>query len=110
MTDIKVDSALRDIYFTDGGNNDHSGSSLQFAKMTFEGASSAVISLDPPPELFNPASIIDPTGSRHVENFVIPDNVQLGARYSSIAGSSAGVVVSAGENAQAEFLTISTSY
>ncbi|MCP4929245.1 MAG: hypothetical protein GY918_09350, partial [Gammaproteobacteria bacterium] len=110
MTDIKVDSALRDIYWTDGGNDDNNGSSIQSAKVTFQGASSAVISLDPPPELFNPASIIDPTGSRHVENFVIPDNVQLGARYSAIAGVDSGVVVSAGENAQAEFLTISTSF
>ncbi len=113
MSNFFVDSALRDIYWTDGGNNDHSGISLQFAKMTFDGvdgASFAASQLDPPPELFNPASIIDPTGSRHVENFVIPDNVQVGARYSSIAGLSAGVVVSAGENAQAEFLTISTSF
>ncbi len=113
MSNIPVDSALRDIYWTDGGNNDNSGVSLQFAKMTFDGgdgASFAVSQLDPPPSLFTPASIIDPTGSRHVENLVIPDNVQLGARYSSIAGSSAGVVVSAGENAQAEFLTISTSF
>ncbi len=113
MSNFFVDSALRDIYWTDGGNNDHSGISLQFAKMTFdgvEGASFAASQLVPPPQLFSPATIIDPTGSRHVENFVIPDNVQVGARYSSIAGAGAGVVVSAGENAQAEFLTISTSF
>jgi len=70
MSNFFVDSALRDIYWTDGGNNDHSGISLQFAKMTFDGvdgASFAVSQLDPPPALFNPATIIDPTGSRHVD-------------------------------------------
>ena len=113
MSNYKLPGGVRDVYWTDGGFNENDGSSIQFAKKTFSGtngAASAVSVIDPPPSLFVPASIVDMSGSRHVESFTIPDNVQVNASFSSIAGVGSGPVIQAGENAQASFLTISTDF
>lgn len=112
MSNYLPGEGIRDVNVKDSGNDDNNGSNVIFAVRTLDRASDLVSQLVPAPDLFNPASIIDPNASSYDAPFIIPDNVQLGLQFSRLTlpeSQPAATALTAGSNSQASLLSIVTS-
>ncbi|MCP4090271.1 MAG: hypothetical protein GY746_10815 [Gammaproteobacteria bacterium] len=83
---------------------DIGGKSPQYPVNSLNDSVSLVMALNPPPALFNGASIGGQTYSRYVESVKFPDNVQVNVSESTIQGE-----VKAGSNAQLKAQVITTN-
>lgn len=106
--DASVLIKSREIFVDDDAPDENAhidigGKSPQYPVNTLNDAVTLVTDLDPPPTLFDGASIGGQTYSRYVENVIFPDDVQVNVSESTIQGE-----VKAGANAQFKVQVITT--